>query len=541
VGDNQADTPANTGAGWLPVVRELLEQLAGNHIVLLPISQGEEIVDFEIVAASPQVVDSYGRPRDEMIGSKLRETYAAVVKGEVWQAYRAAYLHGRPTTVGPFSYPATSVEVSPPRFTVRLRRIGDGLLASWNRHDDLREPKERIAQTERLANLGWSERDLIAGTTSWSDQLYRIFERDPAAGPMSPEEIEAVTVPADRPLRRRATERLSVGSPADVTYRIRVGGKIKHVRTIADTIRDLHGRPMRIFGIVQDVTARVTNRTRLAQVEQRLHEQQQNLAAESRLVTELQQIILPIPLAPFDLSGLRVAVRYLPAEQASRIGGDWFHAGVAFDGSVILAVGDVAGHGIRAAATMAQLRQAFVTLSTTATSDPDELLRYLNRLLLADPDGASIASAVVARFDRASQTIQWAQAGHPAPLHTRKGATTQLARPPGTLLGALPDPVYTTTSFTIRPGDLLLLYTDGLIERRGRTLEEGLTPVIATLNELTAEARPAPLADLLSQLRRANPRDDTCILAARLNPAEAASEQMADAGSHFIAGSLQQT
>jgi serine phosphatase RsbU (regulator of sigma subunit) len=525
---------------WLTAVRQLLERMPVNHIVLLPVWDGDDLVDLEIAAASPGTVDSFGRQHDELLGRRLRNTYRAVVRDDVWRQYRDAYHSQEPQTIGPVSYPNTKGTGPPPTFTVQTHPLASGLLASWTRHDDHGELSERIAQMERLANLGWSERDLLAGTMVWSEQLYRIYERDPAAGPMPFEETEALTLPADRPLLRRAADRLNNGSPVDVTYRIRVGGRIKNIRAIADTVRDIHDRPMRIFGIVQDVTARVANRTRLAQVEQRLYEQRQSLAAESRLVTELQQIILPIPVAPFDVSGLRLAVRYLPAEQASRIGGDWFHAGPAFDGSVILAIGDVAGHGIRAAATMAQLRQAFVTLTTTATSEPVELLSYLNRLLLVGTDGTSIASAVVARFHPESRSVEWAQAGHPAPLRTRGGATVELDRPAGPLLGAVPDPTYETARFTLAHSDLLVFFTDGLIERRGQALEEGLKPVITTLNEITAEDRPAPLADLLARLRRANPNDDTCILAARLVPPEEADDpRRIEADPALTAGSPQ--
>jgi serine phosphatase RsbU (regulator of sigma subunit) len=504
---------------WLPAVRAVLAEVVGNHVLLLPVMDGDEVVDFEITAAAPDSVDAYGRRGEETVGSRLRKDYGDAIQGEVWEAFRDAYLDGRPRTVSSFPF-AGSTGGPPARFTARLRRVGEGLLNSWSRDDEPGRLDERIAQTELLAGLGWSEQDLVTGVTVWSEQLYRIYERDPEAGPMSGEESEAMTLPEDRPIWRRAAEHLSLGRPVDVTYRIRVNGRVKHVRALGDTVRDVHGRPLRIFGLLQDVTARVTSRTRIARIEQQLHEQQRNLAAESRLVTELQQIILPIPFAPVDIGRLRVAVRYLPAEQANRIGGDWFHAGWAYDGNVILAVGDVAGHGIRSAATMAQLRQAFVTLSTAATSDPAELLHYLNRLLLADSESGTVASAVAARFDPATGIIEWAQAGHPTPLRTRAGATEELARPPGPLLGAVPDPQYQLARFRLEEGDLLLFYTDGLIERRGRTLEEGLQPVIATLNRLSAGGSHAPLTDLLSQLRRANPRDDTCVLAVRLLTAE---------------------
>jgi serine phosphatase RsbU (regulator of sigma subunit) len=274
----------------------------------------------------------------------------------------------------------------------------------------------------------------------------------------------------------------------------------------------VQGRPLKVYGIVQDVTAQEASRARLAEVERQLREHRQTLAAEHELAAQLQQIVLPVPAEPFDLSGLRVAVRYLPAEEASRVGGDWFHAAAVEDGSVVLAVGDVAGHGMPAATTMAQLRQMLAGLTVTTTTDPAELLTHLNRLQYA---GGMTATAVVARYDPATWTLLWAQAGHPAPLHTRAGSTTQLARPAGPLLGALRDAHYATATVTLDPGDLLMLYTDGLIEHRSHTPAEGLAPVIATLDRITASGSRQPLADLLAQLRRANPEDDTCILAVR--------------------------
>jgi serine phosphatase RsbU (regulator of sigma subunit) len=83
------------------------------------------------------------------------------------------------------------------------------------------------------------------------------------------------------------------------------------------------------------------------------------------------------------------------------------------------------------------------------------------------------------------------------------------------MLGTLPRPTYGTATTRFVPGDLLLFYTDGLIERRDRSFEEGLRPVVATLNRLSAQSTPHPLEGLVAQLDRANPDDDTCLLAVR--------------------------
>ena len=506
---------------WTTAVQEMLDAVPGNHVLMLPVLHPSgEVRDYWIAAASPDTVDAYGRTADEIIGVRIREDYGEAVDGPVWTAFRDVYVDGVPRTVGPFPYPRRNSDLPPAQFTVTLRRVGAGVLNTFTRADDMGRTDERIALTERLANLGWGERHIPTDNTSWSDQLYQIFDHDSAEEPLTDEEIEALVVPADRALFRRAQDRVRQARPVDVTFRIHVRSGVKHIRAVSETVSDVHGRPLRMVTVVQDITARVTSGTRLASVERQLSEHQQSLAAENLLVAQLQQIILPIPVVPIDLRGLRVAVRYLPAEEANRIGGDWYHAGPALDGSVVIAVGDVAGHGIRSAATMAQMRSALTTLIATATADPAELLRYLNRLLHSGDEPTDLATVVVARYDPSTGELQWAQAGHPAPLRTREGNTTELARPAGIMLGVLPDPVFETNTLPVRPGDLLVFYTDGLIERRDRGIDEGLQSVISILNRLSAERRPAPLADLLAQLDRANPNDDTCVVAVRPLPAD---------------------
>jgi serine phosphatase RsbU (regulator of sigma subunit) len=375
---------------------------------------------------------------------------------------------------------------------------------------------ERLRQTERLGNLGFGEWDLRTGHVEWSEQLYRIFERDPADGPMTLAEIAEISLDADLPVRAAAAEAFERGERTDVVSRVRINDQVKHLRTMADAIRDADGQPLKIFGIVQDVTHREVARSRLIQVERQLAEQRRSLDAEHRLAEQLQRIILPIPDEPFDLPGLRVALRYLPAERISKVGGDWYHAATLPDGTVLLAVGDVAGHGIRAATTMAQLRHALRALTVT-TTDPPQLMSYLNRLMvdIAHERPATTATAVIARYEPATRTLTWTGAGHPAPLLAHDGVTTVLDQPTGLLLGVRADAVYTSSTVTLVPGDVLLLYTDGLVEHRRRTLKAGLARVIEDLDAAIAGSPRQPLAALLGRLRPANPDDDTCVLAVR--------------------------
>ncbi|MEU4220213.1 SpoIIE family protein phosphatase [Actinoplanes sp. NPDC026623] len=375
---------------------------------------------------------------------------------------------------------------------------------------------DRIAVTEELGNLGWAEWDLVSGEVRWSAQLYRIYERDPALGPLPREESEALEVAEDLPLRLAAMAAFARSERADVTSRIRINGRIKYLRTVADAVCDGAGRPLRIFGIVQDVTVRETSARRLADVEEQLDEQRRSLHAEHELAARLQQIILPIPECPIELPGVKVAVRYLPAGQECLVGGDWFHAAALRDGSVLLAVGDVAGHGTKAATTMAQLRYSLRALAVT-TTDPALLLGHLNSLTceLERERPETAATAIVARYEPAHRRLTWAQAGHPPPLLSRGGRTAPLARPAGPMLGVVDDARYECASLRMELGDLLMLYTDGLVEHRRRSLDDGLAAVIRTVDESVAAAPRQPLGELLSRLRQANPDDDTCILAMR--------------------------
>lgn len=501
--------------GAAALVQQVLDAVPGAYVWLTPVCDTAGVpVDFIVQAVSPDSVDALNRRGAAMLGVSVREAYPSTVDGPVWRAYRAVLADGVPRHLDPleFRYDVDGV-VAHSTFAVRVHPLGAGLLVGWLRHEAGGQPHERIAQTERLASLGRGEWDLISGNVTWSDELYRIYERDPGLGPLPREEATAMILPEDQPVLATSADALQRGETVDMMYRIQVNGRIKHLRAVLDAVRDGHGQPTRLYGVVQDVTSREMARARLATVERQLREHQQTLAAEHRLAADLQQIILPIPEGPIDLPGLRVAIRYLPAERASRVGGDWYHAATVRDGRVLLAVGDVAGHGLHAATVMAQLRHALAALAVTTTSDPAELLSHLNTLLCATE--ASTATAVIARYDPADGSVVWAQAGHPAPLRTRAGATLSLPRPRGPLLGAVPHAVYQTATLRLGRRDLLLFYTDGLVEDRKRSLEEGLRPVIATLDEISARANPAPLAELLSRLRRANPDDDTCVLAAR--------------------------
>jgi serine phosphatase RsbU (regulator of sigma subunit) len=234
--------------------------------------------------------------------------------------------------------------------------------------------------------------------------------------------------------------------------------------------------------------------------------------AQERLVTlELQRAILPLHDKPFDVPGLRAAMRYLPASRDSRVGGDWYITAEMPSGQVLIAIGDVGGHGLTAAAGMARLRGALAGLAITG-SPPQQLLGWLNDLVHhVAPEHT--ASVVAGYFDPATRTLTWAQAGHPPPVLVRGDTARALDQPHGIMLGAAKDG-YHTASEALLPGDLLLLYSDGLIERRDRPLDAGLATLRAAVRGHHDPER--AIAAALHALGTTDPEDDTCLVALRV-------------------------
>jgi serine phosphatase RsbU (regulator of sigma subunit) len=232
------------------------------------------------------------------------------------------------------------------------------------------------------------------------------------------------------------------------------------------------------------------------------------LAQERHIAVELQHAILPLHDEPFDLPGLRTAVRYLPASQAGRVGGDWYITAELPGGRVLLAIGDVAGHGLAAAAGMTRLRGALAGLAITGAS-PNRLVGWLNDLVWhVAPEHT--ASVIAGYFNPNNRILTWAQAGHPAPVLVRAGVPELLSQPEGILLGAGKSH-YGLCSLALQPGDLLLLYSDGLIEQRDRSVDDG----IATLLEAVRGSCDPELiiAAALDALESAHSDDDTCLVA----------------------------
>ncbi|KUO14679.1 SpoIIE family protein phosphatase [Streptomyces dysideae] len=255
-------------------------------------------------------------------------------------------------------------------------------------------------------------------------------------------------------------------------------------------------------------------------------EKAQRYESEAALARGLQQALLPRRLSEHPL--VETAGRYLPGTQGMEVGGDWYDVVTAGDG-LALVIGDVQGHGVQAAATMGQLRSA-VRAFALGDRPPDEVMSGTNHLLI-DLDAGLFASCCYLRLDPATGLVQAARAGHPPPLLRRPDGRTHVVElPGGVVLGVDPHAHYPVAELRIDPGSVLALYTDGLVERPGVDIDDGIGALRVALakagapaarqggrslagmaDRLTATARrtadrPDDIALLLATLRTARPR-----------------------------------
>jgi serine phosphatase RsbU (regulator of sigma subunit) len=228
--------------------------------------------------------------------------------------------------------------------------------------------------------------------------------------------------------------------------------------------------------------------------------------AERRTGITLQRSLLPRDLPEVD--GLRSAARYLPGAAGAFVGGDWYQ-GVVVDGGLVLAMGDVMGHGMRSAARMGQLRAIIATLAREGHG-PAQLLRRLAEGVDVLLD-LELATVLVATYDPRERTLTAASAGHPPPLLAPlDGPPRFVDVEPGPPIGSFPYP-YAETTVSLAAGDNLVLYTDGLVENREEALDSGLERLRSSVAGLRLP--PEQVCDhVLQQLGRTSGGDDDVAL-----------------------------
>ncbi|MCZ4609338.1 SpoIIE family protein phosphatase [Streptomyces sp. Lzd4kr] len=506
--------------GVLPEVTELMDLADSLHdptLVLVPhLDPAGELLDFRIQHVNGRFLDPSGRPRGVVNGSLLLEAYPmAAGESELFEQIERVYATGEPFRAHRMRL-TTLVDDVPLAAVadINISRYGNCVLLIWRMEDETARLASLLQHAQRLGRIGGFEENLLTGEITWNVQLYGLYGKSPTSGPIPLEDLAAHAHPDDAvAIGRFLRTLLHHRSPASTAFRLqRPDSVTRHIRVVAEPELDSDGRLLVVRGAYQDISAHHWTEVALAATRDQLAHSEQQARERNRLTLQLQHAIMPPAQAPLDAPGLQVAVRYRPAETQHLVGGDWYDAVVLPSRLVLLCVGDVAGHGIDAATSMVVLRNALRGLAVTGAR-PAQLLSWLN-MVAHHLTGGVTATAVCGLYDPERRTLRWARAGHLPPVLLRDGEATPLPLVKGLLIGAVPEATYEEHELQLAVDDTLLMYTDGLIERRDRSVEESLTQLLAA-----ARTVPPTLDQQLDRLltySKSDTDDDTCIVGVRV-------------------------
>jgi PAS domain-containing protein len=492
------------------ILYPLLDDLAETALALRAIRDATgRVTDFAIEHVGPGYHDPAGRTGADLSRLTLLEAYPASVSAEGLFTMAVRVL----TDGASQPVPGGAPEGDP-----RLARFYDGVIVTWP-HEPAASPAATLLEhAERLGRLGGWEENLVSGTVRWTDSAFGLFGLAPQPGAEIPlAELHSYVMAADKPEVKRFWQRLLERQEA-ATATIRVvhpeDRSIRQIRVFAEPVTDTAGTVVGLRGAFQDVSAHYHTQVALAAT-------RDQLAEEHLLAMRLQQAIMPPDAPPVEAAGIDVAVRYRPAGQGHLVGGDWYDTLLLPDNEVLLVVGDVAGHGIDAVTGMVAARNSLRGLAITGAG-PADLLRMLNGVMCHLTSGV-VGTVVCGRYDPETRMLRWARAGHLPPILVRGGSARALPLPGGVLLGMDPDADYEEATQALEPGDTMLLFTDGLIEQRGESIEAVLGEFVATVAASDAAVGPeggeptaAAQADRILASTVSDTGDDACLVIVRL-------------------------
>ncbi len=477
-----------------------------------------------------------GRARAELLGGVVWDLFPGTVGSDFQQRYEDAVATGRPVMFEAY-YPAPLngwYEVrawpSPTGLSVYFNEITARKLAQ-ERADAAAARAALLADAALLLNTAEDVEDAVEGL---ADLLVPVLADWASVRLLGPDCPRGSLV--DRVVERRTSMPLAVregddlaavlGTPADETPRdlawlkgLPISGRsgITGVLLLGRTA----GRPP-IAGADRSAAADLATRAGLALDNARLRREQQ------RIAEELQRSLLTDPPQP---DHVEIVVGYEPASHVAQVGGDWYDAFLQPSGATVLVIGDVVGHDVAAAAAMGQVRGLLRGIAAHTGDGPAEVLEGVDAVLRT-LQIETTATAVVARLEQDPQEVaegvtrlRWSNAGHPPPLVLGADGVVQVlgGDDADLLLGVWPGSARRESCVVVERDAIVLLYTDGLVERRGEALTEGIERLKAVLAECSPlvrdERRPlddfcdAVLARMLPERRD----DDVAVVAVHLH------------------------
>jgi PAS domain S-box-containing protein len=504
-----------------------------------------------------------GHPRTQLVGESLWEAFPSLVGSVFETSYRAAVATGRPRTVE-----ATCPGTAEGWFEVRVWPGSDGLAVHFvdvtHRRDAEEAARRATARTALLARVSAE----LSGQLDMPSALGRLaqlvvpvltdgcivtlvdregrardvgsWHGDPARRPLVDRyaQIRLDTLPGTSPVAQALMAGTPVTESVDAVLDLMADGPARDLLTALAPATAVvlpltaEARTVGVLTLYQDASRVMTDEdmdtarqvaAEAGRAIARVHRQNQ----QAQLAEALQRSLLTEPPA---LEEAAVVVRYVPAAEAARVGGDWYDAFLQRDGSLTVVIGDVVGHDTAAAAAMGQLRGLLRGIAHYSSAGPAEVLRGLDEAI-AQMHDETLATAAIARVEcdgRGGHSLRWANAGHPPPVMlAADGTVTVLGGMVGDLmLGVDPAAVRTESVMPLPPGATVLLHTDGLVERRDSTLDGRMTALTWHLRELTGSPLEELCDGLLRRMLRGIPQDDVALVAVRLadaHPDEAGS------------------
>ncbi len=326
--------------------------------------------------------------------------------------------------------------------------------------------QERLALALDAAKSGTWTWDIAAGTAIWDARLEELHGMAPGSFGGTFEDWLESLHPGDRSTcLARVEQAMADPGPYSLLHRtIWPDGSVHWVECRGKVLTDAEGVPAGTIGVAFDVTEREERQAALAR----------QAAEDQRLVQTVQRALLPLHLP--EVAGASTAARYESAAGSAAIGGDWYAVVPLPDGRLGVAIGDVAGHGLAAVADMAHVRFSLRSLAYLEV-DPARVLQRLSELVAVfSPD--TMITALYGVVDPADHSWSYSVAGHCPPV-VRAADGHAMVEP-----GRSDPPLglgreYRVHRSTLAPGSTLVLYTDGLLERRDESIDVGLERLTA--------------------------------------------------------------
>jgi serine phosphatase RsbU (regulator of sigma subunit) len=496
----------------------LLDNLLEGIVVASAIrDEHGRVADFRIDHVKGQLPGSPACDRQDWVGVTLLEAYPwAAVPGSLLDHCTAALETGQPRFLAgdrllTAAWDAAAL-VAP---AVRIAQFYDGVAISWREGDHADRLAALLQHAQRLGRIGAWEEDLRTGDVRWGHSTYQLFGLQQGT-PVSISELDQWVPADDLPALRGFRQRLQTGrSECAAAFRIiRADESERQIRAYAEPVTDAAGAVTSVRGAYQDVSADYHTRLAFAAAREQLADTEARAAEDQRLALRLQEAITPRASEPPATPGLEVAARYRPSESGGLVGGDWYDVMPLPGERTMLVIGDTAGHGLDAVTGMVALRNALRGLAATGAS-PASLLGWLNTAACSFIPNV-IGTAICARFDSVSRSLNWARAGHMPPILIRDGHARLLDAPSDLLLGADPSEAYAESAAALMPGDTVLFYTDGLVERRREPIDLCIASLLRAASGCYADI--GQYADHLVDHAPSDTEDDACLLAVRVQP-----------------------